>query len=316
MNTFNTPILLLIFNRLDTTKQVFDMIRKVAPLKLYIASDGPREKREEEAEKVRTVREYILNSIDWDCKVKTLFREKNLGCGKAISRAITWFFENEEMGIILEDDCLPSLSFFPYCEELLKKYKDDTRIYHIAGNNPLTETKTPYSYYFSRIQICSGWATWRWAWEKFNFCIDDLSDFIKHKKINAIFTRNVDRYYWSQNFKKIVKENCDKRWATQWAYTIFKHNGICINPSRNLITHIGFGVDATHTVSNDSHLYNQQRYEISEILHPEKVRIDNKNIIQINKIAYGIKWHYIITQIIRKILGKKLIAKLKSILKK
>ena len=205
MNNLNTPILFLVFNRLDATKQVFEVIRKVVPSKLYIGCDGPRDNREGEDKKVKAVREYVLDSIDWDCEIKTLFREKNLGCGKAVSSAISWFFENEEMGIILEDDCLPSLSFFPYCEELLIKYKEDARIYHISGHNPLTYTKTKYSYYFVRIQHCWGWASWRRAWEKYNFDITDLDDFIEQKKINKIFTRSVDRNYWIDPFKKMEK---------------------------------------------------------------------------------------------------------------
>ncbi|MCL2792956.1 MAG: nucleotide-diphospho-sugar transferase [Spirochaetaceae bacterium] len=312
MDSFNIPILLLIFNRLDTTKQVFEVIRKVSPKRLYVASDGPRDSRAGEDEKVKAIREYILNSIDWDCEVKTLFREKNLGCGRAPSQAITWFFENEEMGIILEDDCVPALSFFSYCEELLNKYKDDTRIYHIAGNNPLICTKIPYSYYFSRIQQCWGWATWRRAWEKYSFYINDLNDFIKHKKINAIFTRSVDRYYWLQMFKNMKKEQYrNDIWDSQWTYAILNNDGMCINPAKNLITNIGFGIDATHTIAADSNFNNQQRYEISDILHPDKIAIDNKNIILINKSAFGIKWNYIIKQIIRKVLGfiKKLVIK-------
>jgi GR25 family glycosyltransferase involved in LPS biosynthesis len=109
-------ILFLVFNRLDTVKQVFEAIRQAKPPRFYIASDGPRYDRIGEKEKVEQVRKYILNTIDWECEVKTLFREQNFGCGRAVSSAITWFFEQEEQGIILEDDCLPTTSFFPYCE--------------------------------------------------------------------------------------------------------------------------------------------------------------------------------------------------------
>lgn len=108
----NTPVLFLVFNRLDTTKQVFEAIRQAKPPRLYVAADGAREEKKGEEQKVKAVREYILNNIDWNCEVKTLFRDKNLGCKYAVSGSINWFFENEEMGIILEDDCLPSQSFF------------------------------------------------------------------------------------------------------------------------------------------------------------------------------------------------------------
>src|SRR6056297_619848 len=123
---FETPVLFLIFNRLDTTKQVFEEIRKAKPKQLFIAADGPRTKQEKE--KTDAVRKYVLDNIGWKCSVKKLFRNKNLGCKYAVSGAIDWFFENVEQGIILEDDCLPSQSFFRFCEELLEKYKDDERV--------------------------------------------------------------------------------------------------------------------------------------------------------------------------------------------
>jgi len=302
-NNFNIPILFLVFNRLDTTKQVFDMVRKVAPKKLYIASDGHRINRENEKEKVEVVREYVLKSIDCKCEVKTLFREQNLGCGKAVSGAITWFFENEEMGIILEDDCLPSMSFFSYCKELLEYYKDNPRIYHITGNNPLINTETPYNYYFARIQHCWGWASWRRAWKHYSFDIKELNNFIEKKTINKIFTRNIDRNYWINIFRKMENHDIDT-WDYQWTYTILKNDGICINPAKNLITNIGFGADATHMTSDDPVLNNQQKFEIDTLKHPKKIKINNRLIIRINKYNFGIKSSFYFKTKIKKLLKK------------
>jgi hypothetical protein len=302
MNNFNTPILFLIFNRLDKTKQVFERIREASPSKLYIASDGSRDNREGEDEKVNAVREYVLKSIDWDCEVKTLFREKNLGCGKAVSQSITWFFQNEEMGIILEDDCVPSISFFSYCRELLEKYKDDTRIYHITGFNPLTYTKTPYSYYFARIQHCWGWATWRRAWNHYNFDIIGLNDFISKNKINVIFNRSVDRHYWLDIFKRMENHEIDT-WDYQWTYAIFYNKGICINPAKNLVTNIGFGAEATHTTDDDPYKNNQQRFEIEELKHPDKIKI---NVSIINKLFHStnLSFYYIVKNKVKKVLKR------------
>jgi len=299
---FNIPVLFLTFNRLDTTKQVFEVIRKASPRKLYLASDGHRETRDDEKEKVQAVREYILKSIDWNCEVKTLFREVNLGCGKAVSSAINWFFENEEMGIILEDDCLPSLSFFPYCKELLEKYKDNESVYHITGYNPLTETKTEFSYYFARVQHCWGWASWRRAWEKYSFYITDLDQFVKERKINKIFTRTIDKDYWIDIFRKMEQNKIDT-WDYQWTYAIFNNNGICINPAKNLVTNIGFGADATNTVVVDSisTFTNQQRYEIGMIKHPKEIKINNYLLKRISKVAFGINWGQLIKKIKREI---------------
>jgi hypothetical protein len=271
--SFDIPILFLIFNRLDTTKQVFEMIRKVAPIKLYIASDGPRENRDDEKEKVETVRNYVLESMDWDCEVKTLFRDVNLGCGKAVSEAITWFFKNEEMGIILEDDCLPSLSFFPFCKELLEKYKDNEKIYHIAGYIQLANTGITHSYYFTPFMNCWGWASWRRAWNQYDFDLTNVDIFLSSKKLEKLFIRYPDRKERIDNFKKMEKHKIDT-WDYQWEYCIFNNNGICINPAKNLITNIGFGVDGTHLISVDPHRFNKKRFEITKIKHPKKIKIN------------------------------------------
>jgi hypothetical protein len=152
----NKAVLFMTFNRLDTSQQVFEQIKIAKPPRLYLASDGARKQVEGESEKVEAVRNWLLSNIDWDCEVKSLFREENLGCGKAVSSAITWFFDNEKNGIILEDDCVPNQSFFRFCEELLDKYVDDKRIWQISGMNPLVQSDMEESYYFAKIAQCWG----------------------------------------------------------------------------------------------------------------------------------------------------------------
>ena len=301
MNNFNIPILFIIFNRLETTTKVFKKIKEAAPARIYLASDGPRSNRSGEEKIVESVRKYVLNSVDWTCEVKTFFRETNLGCGKAVSEAITWFFENEEMGIILEDDCVPSNSFFLYCKKLLLKYKDDSRIFHIAGQNPLTLTKSPYSYYFARIQHCWGWASWRRAWNQYNFDIEDNIYYIKNV-LNNIFKRTADIEYWLSVIEKMKSHRIDT-WDYQWTYTIFKNNGFCINPTRNFVSNIGFNQDATHTVDSNSVFNNQKKFEIDEIMHPPKIVINNRIIKEINKISFGIQQKNIFV-FIKKIIKK------------
>jgi hypothetical protein len=285
---FATPILFIIFKRLDTAKQVFTVIRQIQPSMLFISADGPRQMVDGEKERCKKVRDYVLNSIDWNCEVKTLFRDENLGCGKAVSGAITWFFEQVEQGIILEDDCVPSLSFFPYCEELLARYKDTDNIYHISGYNPLGCIKNLYSYYFARIQHCWGWASWRLAWKQYRFDIKGLDAFIAGKNIDKIFKRKCDRQYWLHIFKEMEQHKIDT-WDYQWTYTIFQNNGVCINPSENLISNIGFDGDATHTTGSASKFNNQKRYEITDIKHPEKISINNSIINKINRDTFGIE---------------------------
>jgi threonyl-tRNA synthetase len=167
---FNTPILFLVFKRPDTTERVFEQIRSIRPAFLYLAADGPRNDKSGEKETCKKVREIVLSNIDWECEVNTLFRDENLGCGKAVSQAITWFFEHEEEGIILEDDCLPDASFFQYCAELLKKYRTEEKVMTISGSNLLGYPwkVNGQSYFWGQGGIW-GWATWKRAWSLYDF---------------------------------------------------------------------------------------------------------------------------------------------------
>ena len=261
-----TPVLFLVFNRLDTTKQVFDAIKKAKPPRLYIGSDGQREQKLGEAEKVKAVREYVLNSIDWDCEVKTLFREKNLGCKYAVSSAVTWFFEYEDMGIILEDDCLPSLSFFKFCEELLIRYKDDKRIWHIGGCNFQDGIKRgDADYYFSAINHIWGWASWADRWKFYDKELENIqgSSFINNYWSDKAFK------YWEKIFWKMKNKEIDT-WDYQWTFSMWKNNGIAILPNVNMISNIGFGIDSRSKLKKPDKNINRKRYEIDliNIKHP------------------------------------------------
>ncbi len=243
-----TSILFLIYKRLTTTKQVFNQIRKAKPPKLYIAADGPRENVPDEIEKVKEVREYVLNNIDWECEVKTLFRKKNLGCGKAVSEAITWFFNNEEMGIILEDDTLPALSFFWFCEELLHKYKNDLRIGQICGFNLISKKiNINDSYTFSKYKSSWGWATWRRAWEYMDFEMKWLNSNYKDLIIWDMSYSKISVKHWEEVIKKIKNKEVDT-WDWQWGFSISTQGQLTIFPKKNLIANIGFGSEATHTL--------------------------------------------------------------------
>jgi hypothetical protein len=262
-----TPVLFLIFNRLETTKKVFEEIRKAKPPKLYIASDGPREYKVGELEKVKAVRDYVLNNIDWDCEVKTLFREKNLGCGRAVSGAITWFFENEEMGIILEDDCLPSQSFFWFCEELLKRYKDDMRIWHIGGCNFQDGKKRGEGdYYFSVINHVWGWASWANRWKYYDFELKNINDdrFIEN------YWEGFALKYWKKIFWTMKNLEIDT-WDYQWTFTMWYYKGLAILPNVNLISNIGFGQDATHTIYEDKKVSKLPIQNLVLNQHPSKI---------------------------------------------
>jgi len=278
----NTPVLFLVFNRLDTTKQVFAKIREIQPKQLFIGADGARAGKEGEAEKVQAVRQYVLNSIDWDCEVKTLFREENLGCGKGVSEAITWFFDNVEQGIILEDDCLPDLSFFTFCEELLNYYKDNERIMHIGGNNYFNKQKKE-SYYFSKyVHPPHGWASWRRAWTVHDYDMKGLPNFLETGKIHDVIKNKKVVNYWIDYLAYHKRVNLDA-WDTQWQLDLWLHNGTAIMPYLNLVANIGYNSEATHTKNKDHKSNTYFSYTLAEIIHATEIKIneeyDNAKII-------------------------------------
>lgn len=260
---FNTPILFLIFNRPDVTEKVFEAIRQAQPKQLFVAADGARNEKENfSCEQTRK----IIEKVDWDCEVKTLFREENLGCQKAVSAAIDWFFEHVEEGIILEDDCLPSQSFFPYCEELLEYYRDDTRIMMISGGNRVEKTFGDASYYFSNLPDIWGWATWKRAWKLYDIEMKNYTEFKKQGIIKNIFENKDIQKYWLGIFDKIETLNS---WGYVWAYTMYSNSGLCICSNKNLISNIGCDSRGSHTTDKNDPRANRKTFEIQNITHPQ-----------------------------------------------
>ena len=246
---FSTPVLLIIFNRPDTTRRVFEAIRNARPKKLFIAADGPRENKPGEMEKCLEVRK-IVSVVDWECDVKTLFRDKNVGCGRGPAGAMSWFFSQVEEGIILEDDCLPSPDFFRFCASLLERYRNDTRVMQIGGINLVApeDRDDEYSYSFSNHNYIWGWATWRRAWNLFRFNMD-YYDVITEKKYHSHYYKSKDeevyfKFVFDQTYSNIEHTSV---WDYQWQYSRMLQAGLSIVPCRNLVINLGYGADATHT---------------------------------------------------------------------
>jgi hypothetical protein len=271
MNTkFKTPILLLIFNRPDVTQKVFDRIKLIQPKYLFVAADGPRPDRRDDVVNCSKTRE-IIDQVNWECEVKTLFRKENLGCGLAVCSAISWFFEQVEEGIILEDDCLPDISFFPYCSELLDRYKDDKDIYVISGMNRQNGIKRGNgSYYFSNYPITWGWGTWRRAWNKFSYDIPDVDHAYKSGILDHVFQSNNEKKYWRKKMQLVESEK-KNIWDYQWRFSIWKNKGIGITPNVNLIVNIGTTNLPTHVFLKDSFREPSIAYTMSfPLVHPKK----------------------------------------------
>ncbi len=249
---FETPILLILFNRPDLTEQIFNKLKQLKPTHLFVAADGPRANKPGEAELCQETR-AIVTQIDWECRLHTLYRETNLGCGRAVSGAITWFFKNVEEGIILEDDCLPDDSFFLYCQRMLELYRHDTRVMHIGGTNFQNgKVWGEEAYYFSKIAHVWGWASWRRAWQHYDFEVKSFYLFVREDKIYNYYTNKNIALLCLENFKKVYHQQIDT-WDYQWTFCILNQGGVMVIPNVNLVSNLGFRADATHTT--DDHVF-------------------------------------------------------------
>jgi hypothetical protein len=241
------PVTMFLFNRPDHTACVFAEIAKAKPKTLLLVADGPRNDAERE---ICLAARKVVQAIDWTCDVTTNFSEINLGCRRRMSTGIDWVFSHAEAAILLEDDCLPHPTFFPYCAELLNRYRDDSRIMMISGDNmQFGQRRTPHSYYFSAIPHIWGWATWRRAWKHYDVNMQDwptakASDFpgdfvppaaarIHRKMMDDVHAGRIDT------------------WDVQWEFACWQRRGLSILPAVNLVTNIGYGPAATHTRKRD-----------------------------------------------------------------
>ncbi len=242
-----SPVLFLVFNRPESTREVFGAIRSARPPRLYIAADGPRVGRSGEAQLCNAVRD-IAASVDWPCEVKTLFRETNLGCKLGVADGISWFFSHEDEGIILEDDVLPVPTFFAFCDEMLERYRNDARVSMISGCNLISSHFTPkHSYFFSRYSHIWGWASWRRAWQHYDVAMAtwpawrDAGGLNELPGVSRLFKR-----HWRKLFDAVYDGKIDT-WDYQWTFAIWRMGGLTVLPAVNQTYNLGFSADATHT---------------------------------------------------------------------
>jgi hypothetical protein len=242
------PLLFLVFNRPDTTEQVLKAIRLYRPERLYVACDGPRVDRPGEEDLVGTVQRIISEGVDWPCSLFSLYRDTNLGCKKAVSSALDWFFENEEAGIVLEDDCLPHPDFWRYCNELLVRYAYDERVFMISGNNFQDGKKVnDDSYYVSALTHIWGWASWRRSWQKVDLELGGYDDWVQQGGLQRLFGRGRWTGDWKRTFER-YRQGRYNTWDYPFLFAAWKHGQYALLPSVNLVSNIGFGHQgATHT---------------------------------------------------------------------
>ncbi len=296
-------VLFIFWNRPEYTKKVVEQIKIAKPPKLYLASDGAR--NPEESRIVTELRKWVVSQIDWPCKIKTRFLENNSGgCANGVSGAVTWFFENEPDGIILEDDIVPHQSFFTYCEELLDRYKENKRVWHITGQCDYEDHSAKESYYFAQVMHCWGWASWADRWRYFSL---DLSDY-DESKLNELDFGNTSpppeysvlKAKIQKNWHKVLHQMQAKEidtWDCIWSLWIIAHKGLCINPYKNLTSNIG--VKGVHFSGRDPFL-NRPTYNILPLVHPEKVEMNIKAVCHIYRYSYSIGLN-IFVRIIRRL---------------
>lgn len=281
-----TPVLLIVFNRPDKVRKLLDALATIKPSKVYVAADGPRAHKENDADLCAQVR-ALIEGISWPCEVITNFQPENLGCKLGVSTAISWFFTYEPYGIILEDDCIPSTSFFDFTTELLLRHEADEHIMHISGSSFIDrnkQTNPSDSYHFSKTALVWGWASWRRAWEKYDISMSDIAELSVAMEQANTFNSKLYRYFWISLFKHLNQAQIDT-WDGQWLYSILKHDGLCITPATNLIENIGFDADATHTT--EAVAFARPRQELTfPLTHPKTVSVDTQADVRTMKTAF------------------------------
>lgn len=288
----DVPVLLIFFARPEQFSKVFEQVRIARPSKLYLYQDGPRSNRPDDIKNIKKCRE-IAGKIDWECEVKKLYQDKNVGCDPSEFIAQKWMFETEEMGIILEDDDVPSQSFFPFAKELLIKYKDDQRINMIcAMNNTGVTENINESYFFSMRGSIWGWASWKRVIDKWDGSYSLLND----KNFMQLLKYRFESEEIYNNFVKTChnhRSSGKAHYESINALCMFANNSLNIIPKYNMMTNIGIGENGTHA-SDDirklpkgtAQMMHMKRYEIEfPLTHPTYV-IQNKEFeLKLNRIA-------------------------------
>ena len=282
----DTPIIFILFRRPETTRRVFEEIRRAKPRRLFLVADGPRGPQDDAA--CRLAREVVAD-IDWECETSRYYAEKNLGVATRVSSGITKAFEHVEEAIILEDDTLPSPFFFQYCESLLEYWRRDEKVFHISGINFLhgKSASGDSSYYFHRHPAIWGWATWKRAWSHYDL---RLPDWPWHQK-NGLLQRNLRTQtaikQWDQIFDLHYDNDDPWTWDYHWTYATWVKSGLAASPRQNLVTNLGFGKDATHTGNAEAPDLPIDPKHTETIIHPLESAVHEEFNLLMERHIYG-----------------------------
>ena len=280
------------------------MLRTVRPRRLYFAVDGPRSDFPGDHDRVLEV-QRLASTVDWDCEVHNLFRPVNLGCKAAVSEAITWFFDQVEAGVILEDDCVPHPTFFPFAQELLERFRDDPRVIMISGNNfQFGRTRTAYSYYFSRYTHIWGWATWRRGWRLYDHAMSQWPEHRDGRWLMDLLRDKAAVAYWTRIFEDTWADR-NTPWAYRWLYSAWITGALTVLPNCNLVSNVGFDRRATHTANRWNVFADLPREEIPfPLLHPPCIaRNDGADRYTERRMFSGSVWRRLAGNVLRRLRG-------------
>lgn len=266
-----TPVVLMIFRRPDLTRQVLDAIRTVKPMTLLVIADGPR--HSEEAVLCQEAR-AVIDQVDWPCTVLKNYSDENRGARRRISSGLDWVFDQVEKAIILEDDCLPHPSFFPYCEELLERYREDLRIGSISGDNFQDgQQRGTGSYFFTNYFHGWGWATWKRAWCHYDHEMAQWPVCRDEDQLSRVLDEPHEVNYWTEFLDVLSQQGVPDAWDYIWMWTGWMQGMLTLQPNVNLVSNIGFGAGATNTMK-ESVILSRPLEAIGPLTHPSTVERD------------------------------------------
>jgi len=280
-----TPVVIFIYKRSQNLEKMINGIREARPKELYIVADGSKNTGEEE--QVKKTRADLESLISWPCQVRKSYSTKNLGLKRRFSTGIDWVFKHTDRAIFVEDDCVPESSFFIFCDQLLKKYKDEERIVSISGNNFQQSNKNyKESYYFSRYPHVWGWATWKRVWDQYDSTISDWPK-LKHSGwLSELYPKRFfTQKFWTYIFDRLYSGKINT-WDYQLTYLSMKLHGLNIIPGVNLVKNVGYGADATNLKKKNKTIDVTTKAMKFPLIHPSKLTYSDQEDKYIEELVY------------------------------
>ena len=268
-----SPVVFIVFNRPECTARTLAAIREARPPRLLVVADGPRANRPGEDVKCRETRRVIDEGVDWPCEVERNYSPVNLGCGERPASGLSWAFSRADRLIVLEDDCLPDPSFFHFCDQLLERYADDQRIGQICGSPFIcNRLERPTSYIFSRYGPCWGWASWARAWKYFSFSLESWPEVERSGNFRSFIPDPFERRSRRKTYNSL-RHGPGSIWDLHWGYAKMANSMLSIIPTRSMIENIGFGADATHTLTQNGPALTRGSMP-DTLIHPTNILAD------------------------------------------